>query len=241
MIALTTPIAMGEGRTTHSTMQESVYRALRQAILSGKFIPGRSVTLRGVASMLDVSVTPVREALRQLVAEHALEALDNRRVRVPHMDQARLEEICAARIALETRAALRALPHVDSPCIARLWELNTQIDDAIERGDVEAYLQRHYDFHFTLYGAAPSRVLIHLIESVWLQFSPFLSHAINHVETDYLKDRHAEALHALETRNPDVLRFAIEADIREGLGALREEEWDSAGQRRTGDKTRGDP
>lgn len=228
MIATADPITIGEGRTPNVTMQESVYRALRQAILSGKFVPGRSVTLRGVAGMLDVSVTPVREALRQLVAERALEALDNRRVQVPHMDQARLEEICTARICLETQAAVRAMPFVDTPRIDRLWRLNTEIDEAIDQGDIEGYLQRHYDFHFMLYGAAPSRVLIRLVESVWLQFSPFLSHAINHVETDYLKDRHAEALRALEVRDPEALRFAIEADIREGLGALREEEWHDA-------------
>ena len=226
MTSASTPLTMNGARPGHTTMQEGVYRALREAILSGRFVPGRSVTLRGVASMLGVSVTPVREALRQLVAEHALEALDNRRVRVPHMDQARLEEICAVRISLETQAALRSLPYVDAAAIERLWQLNSAIDAAIARDDVVGYLQRHYDFHFTLYSAAPSRVLVRLIESVWLQFSPFLSHAINHVETDYLKDRHAEALHALEAHNPDLLRFAIEADVREGLGALREEEWD---------------
>ncbi len=228
MIVPSRPALMTAARPAHTTIQESVYRALRQAILSGKFVPGRSVTLRGVAGMLGVSVTPVREALRRLVAEHALEALDNRRVRVPHMDQVRLEEICAARITLETQAALRSLPYMDKAGIKHLWQLNTAIDAAIDRDDVVSYLQRHYDFHFTLYAAAPSRVLVSLIESVWLQFSPFLSHAINHVETDYLKDRHAQALQALEARDPDLLRFAIEADIREGLGALREEEWDDS-------------
>lgn len=226
MTADQAPISLVDGGDASGTMQERVYRALRQAILSGRFVPGRSVTLRGLAGMLGVSLTPVREALRQLVAEKALEALDNRRVRVPHMDQARLEEVCTARIALETQAALRALPHMDTARIEQLWQLNEAIDEAIARGDMVGYLQRHYDFHFTLYATGPSPVLIPLIESVWLQFSPFLSHAVNHVETDYLKDRHAQALNALQTGDADLLRFAIEADIREGLGALREEEWD---------------
>lgn len=226
MTADQAPISLVDGGDASGTMQERVYRALRQAILSGRFVPGRSVTLRGLAGMLGVSLTPVREALRQLVAEKALEALDNRRVRVPHMDQARLEEVCTARIALETQAALRALPHMDTARIEQLWQLNEAIDEAIARSDMVGYLQRHYDFHFTLYATGPSRVLIPLIESVWLQFSPFLSHAVNHVETDYLKDRHAQALNALQTGDADLLRFAIEADIREGLGALREEEWD---------------
>ena len=52
--------------------QERVYRELREAIVTGRFVPGRPVTLRGVAVELGVSPMPVREALRQLVAERAL-------------------------------------------------------------------------------------------------------------------------------------------------------------------------
>ncbi|MCZ6830904.1 MAG: GntR family transcriptional regulator [Gammaproteobacteria bacterium] len=54
---------------TPRTQQERVYMQLRDAILSGQFVPGRSVTLRGVAAMLGVSPMPVREALRRLTAE----------------------------------------------------------------------------------------------------------------------------------------------------------------------------
>jgi DNA-binding GntR family transcriptional regulator len=87
------------------TQQERVYSRLREAILNGHFEPGRSVTLRGVAKLLDVSPMPVREALRRLTAERALELLSNRRVAVPIMTITKLEEICDARIALETAAA----------------------------------------------------------------------------------------------------------------------------------------
>ena len=51
---------------------------------------------------------PVREALHRLVADGALEYLDNRRVRVPEMTLSKFEEIISARTALETVAAVRA-------------------------------------------------------------------------------------------------------------------------------------
>ena len=54
------------------TQQERVYTRRREAILNGHVVPGRSVTLRGVAASLDVSPMPVREALRRLTAERAL-------------------------------------------------------------------------------------------------------------------------------------------------------------------------
>src|SRR5699024_4022176 len=134
------PIPMPD---TGITRQEWVYRQLREAIMGGQFVPGRSVTLRGIATMLDVSLTPVREALRRLVAERALEAHGNRRVSVPNMTPDKLAEICAVRVALETLAAERALPAIDDARLARLWRLNEQVDEAVDAGDIAAYLSRH--------------------------------------------------------------------------------------------------
>lgn len=68
-----------------------------------------------------------------------------------------------------------------------------------------------------------------LIESVWLQFSPFLRLVISHIGVDYVVDRHAEALRAIERRDIGALRFALEADVREGLGSLTEQEWRDLG------------
>ena len=219
---LITPIAIEDPAITR---QEWVYRQLREAILSGQFVPGRSVTLRGIGAMLDVSPTPVREALRRLVAERALEAHGNRRVSVPGMTPEKLAEICAVRIALETFAAEQALPFIDADRMTRLWQLNAQIDAAIEADDITTYLRRHREFHYALYGPGRAAVVMPLIESVWLQFSPFLRLAIHHIGVDYVLDRHVEALRAVEARDARALRFAVEADIREGLGAVSESDW----------------
>src|SRR5699024_7971381 len=207
------PVAIPE---TAITRQEWVYLQLREAILGGQFVPGRSVTLRGVATMLGVSLTPVRESIRRLVAEHALEAHGNRRVSVPGMTAEKLAEICAVRVALETLAAERALPAIDDTRLARLWRIDEQIDEAVDTGDISSYLYRHREFHYTFYSAGGGSVIMPLIESLWLQFSPFMRLAISHIGVDYIKDRHAEALRAAERKDMVGLRFALEADVREG-------------------------
>lgn len=211
--------------TSGMTRQEWVYQQLREAVLTGQFVPGRSVTLRGIAEMLDVSPTPVREALRRLVAERALESHDNRRVNVPRMTPAKLADLCAVRARLESFAAERAMAHIDTARLDRLWELNTAVDEAIEARDIRSYLQRHRAFHFTLYEAGGASAVMPLIESIWLQFSPFLRLAIDHIGRDYIVDRHAEALRAIAAGDAQLLRFAIEADVREGLGSLTEDDW----------------
>jgi DNA-binding GntR family transcriptional regulator len=216
------PIDLGDAALTR---QEWVYRQLKEAILSGQFVPGRSVTLRGIADMLEVSPTPVREALRRLIAERALEAHGNRRVSVPRMTRGKFDELCAVRATLEVMAAERALPYIDGARLDRLWQLNGEVDDAIARHEVEAYLRSHREFHYELYRAGDADVLMPLIESIWLQFSPFLRRVLNRIGVVYVVDRHVDALRAIERRDVAALRFAIEADIREGLGSIREEDW----------------
>jgi DNA-binding GntR family transcriptional regulator len=209
------------------TQQERVYNLLREAILSGQFEPGRSVTLRGVAEMLGVSPMPVREALRRLTAERALELLANRRIAVPVMTLAKLEEICDARVALETAAAERALAGVDAAAIARLRELDQRVNEAIAARDVQGYITGNYRFHFSLYGYGDSQVTMPLIDSLWLQTAPFMRLVLERNGLTDLPDRHVEALDALERGSASGLRRAIELDIQEGAGGIRQPELDA--------------
>ena len=72
-------------------------RELRTALSQGQLAPGHSVTLRGLAEMLDVSPMPVRDAVRRLVAEGALVKLSNRRIAVPAVTRETFDEICPPR------------------------------------------------------------------------------------------------------------------------------------------------
>ncbi len=210
-------------RQPHETVHEQVYQQLRHAIMTGRFIPGRSVTLRGLAKMLGVSLTPVREAIRRLVAERALEMLGNRRVIVPEMSPAKFEEAWSARLALEPRAAVKALSGIDRERLDILRAINAKNDAALEMGDVEGYVLSNQQFHFTLYRSAPSEVFVPLIASLWLQFGPFMRMIVGRLGTSQLVDQHKEALKAIEEQDSDALYKAIEADIFDGMRIISNE------------------
>ena len=61
---------------------QHVYERVRKLILFGDLAPGQAVTIQGLAETLDAGMTPVREALRRLIAEGALVHQGNRRVSV---------------------------------------------------------------------------------------------------------------------------------------------------------------
>lgn len=203
-------------------VHERVYDALCGAILSGEFVPGVSVTLRGIAENLGISPTPVREAVRRLAAEGALEVLGNRRVCVANMSKIRLKELYQARLALEPELALTAMPQITKNDIKRLQQLDNELNQSLKSGDVAMYIARNRQFHFGIYEHANSPVLCPLVHSLWLQFAPFTRIVFGRVGTEVIQDHHADALSAL--RQQDVLLFkqAIELDIREGMDLLAE-------------------
>ena len=211
-----------------TTLQERVYRDLRAAIMTGRFKPGRSVTIRGLAEDLNVSSMPVREALRRLVSERALTLKPNRRGGGPAVTLEAFEGLTEARVALERLAAPRALIAAREagrlePLADELARIDAEQDHAIEAGDWEAYLQKNLDFHFTLYAEANSRVSVPLIESLWLQIGPFLYLTRESLGVTYNEDRHKEAVAALRAGDGKALMRAIEQDIRDGMGSLPRE------------------
>ncbi len=205
-----------EQRDDAVTITQWVYSTLRQAVMLGQLPPGRAVTIREMAALLDVSPMPVREALRQLAAEGALEIQGNRRVMVPRMTAMKFSELVEARIALESHAAGQALPYIDAQRLAQMRTLDEQIDAAEAAGDAETVMRVNQDFHRLIYTANPHQVTMPLIESLWLQLAPFMRVAAAYLDEYYQVDRHHEAMDAITRQDPVALKLAVAADIRDG-------------------------
>ena len=80
-------------RLKTDTLGDQVHTALRNAVLEGRLRAGERVTERDLAKRLDVSPTPVREALRQLVHERVFERTGPRSVRVAEHGSTTLAEV----------------------------------------------------------------------------------------------------------------------------------------------------
>jgi DNA-binding GntR family transcriptional regulator len=110
---------------------ELTYARLRDMVLFGHLQPGQPVTIQGLVSDLEAGMTPVREAIRRLIAEGALTLLGNRRVLVPHLTPGLLDQIAFARLTIEPRLAELAAPRLTATIIARLEALDRGVDRAI--------------------------------------------------------------------------------------------------------------
>lgn len=206
-------IPLDKDRTT----QEYVYSRLRYAIMTGAIPPGTSLTMRGLAEGLNLSPTPIREAVRRLSSEHAIRILENRRMQIPAMTLGRFEELVALRITLETHAAERSLPYISDIFIETLTTIDKEMDLAISENDLDRLTILNQQFHRSLYTVNPHQVSMPAIESIWLQLGPFQRQVIEHVAEFYKVDRHKELLEALKARDATALRAATEDDISEGV------------------------
>ncbi len=201
---------------------EVTYGRLRDMVLFGHLEPGQPVTIQGLIRDLEAGMTPVREAIRRLAAEGALLPQGNRRVSVPHLTRALVDQVAFARLSIEPRLAELAMESMTPDLIARLEQIDADVDCAIQTGAIPAYLEANHRFHFALYEASGAPVLVDIARSLWLRFGPSLRVVCAHYGAQSLPDRHGEALAAMRAGDSPGLARAIERDIAQGLDQVRQ-------------------
>jgi DNA-binding GntR family transcriptional regulator len=205
----------------HETVRDCVYRQIKQLILNGGLEPGKTVTIQSLSDGLQVSPMPVREALRRLTAEQALTIVSGRSVGIPALSRARLADLRRVRREVEGMAAGWAAGRISAAELRRLAELIGRMQTAAEACDGRRYVPANHDFHFIIYRAAGSQVLLSIIEMLWLQIGPYFHvlrasdnwHAaacVHHAIWQALSQRDAAA--AAEALRRDIDEAAIELE-----------------------------
>jgi DNA-binding GntR family transcriptional regulator len=138
------------------------------------FAPGEKLLLQSLADRLGMSLTPVREALNRLVVEHVLDIGSDRSIFVPNVDRTRLREIRDLRLLLEGIAIEKATPHLTAELIDEVEMTMRELQIAKTSENLPEAFALRQRFHFQLYNAARSPVLVQQIQSLWLQAGPLL-------------------------------------------------------------------
>ncbi|SFB06415.1 transcriptional regulator, GntR family [Poseidonocella pacifica] len=199
-----------------------VYHDLRAQILFGELAPGEPVTIQGLCERLSAGTTPVREAIRRLCAEGALEMRGNRRICVPDLAPEALADIMLIRRTVEPELARRATKRVTSQQIEDLEIRDRELDETILRGDLHGYLRANYIFHRSIYRIAQAPVLADFADLAWLRFGPSLRVVCGRVGTTGLPDRHKEILDAMRKGDADGAAEALRRDTEQGMALIAE-------------------
>jgi DNA-binding GntR family transcriptional regulator len=214
--------------SSRRTVQDGVYLRLSEALMSGRLDPGQQLTIASIAEMCGTSHMPVREALRRLAGENALEVASTGSAYVPPVSRERLDDLCEARIINESAAGARAVASVTPRMIRAMEAVMAEYFDAAREHDLAGMTSRNQEFHFTLYRASNSPVLVRIIEALWLQFGPYLrlltrrvEPSLQPLEPDTYTRHHYDMLDALKQGDAQALGAAIAADIKATRALLR--------------------
>jgi len=148
-------------------MAEVALERLREAIILGELTPGTPLRLEDLARQLGMSISPIREAVRQLEALGLAEHVPHHGAKVMALDVEELRELFAVRLVLEGKAVRRAAELLEPTDVESAQRHLYDYDAARKRDDIRAAVRAHGAFHFALYGAARSPWLLRLIRPVW--------------------------------------------------------------------------
>jgi DNA-binding GntR family transcriptional regulator len=212
--------------TPEPVLHASIYEELRARMITGKIVPGVSLSTRGLALEMGVSQMPVRDALSRLAAEGAVQIRSKRKIEVSSMTEGRFADILGCRLLLEPEAAVQALPNITPAVLKDLKAIDAALDQAMENGDVIRYMEYNFRFHFGIYRVNNRPTLNRLIEGLWLQFGPFMRVVYGRFGTANLVDQHRVAMDAIQAGDAEGLRQAIASDIGDGMGLIGRGVWE---------------
>jgi DNA-binding GntR family transcriptional regulator len=151
----------------HRTMAEYALEQLREAIILGELPAGTPLRLDELARSLGMSISPIREAVRQLEALGLAKHVPHQGAKVLDFDIEELRDLFQVRLALESLAVKRAAERFTDADAESARQHLARFDQMRGAGDVRQTMRAHTDFHFTLYEASRSAWLVALIRPAW--------------------------------------------------------------------------
>lgn len=148
-----------------SSKSDVAYAELRHRILSGALAPGSRLDQYELAETMNMSITPLREAIRRLSSEGLLD-LGSRNAVVAGIGAAEARELFEVRLLLDPGAAVLAAQRRTPHDITVLRDAAARLVP-ITRAWGEEALTAHRAFHRALYAACHNDVLIHQLDDLW--------------------------------------------------------------------------
>lgn len=143
------------------------YDWIRERIESGRFVPGYRLVLGQIAAELNVSVVPVREAIRRLEAEGLVTFERNVGAQVALLHDTEYTFTMQTLALVEGAATALAAPAVTAASIQRAREINSRMVECLDNFIPHRFTELNRDFHSVLYDQCPNPHLLDLVQRGW--------------------------------------------------------------------------
>lgn len=197
-----------------AALHEQVARRLRQMLVESRIAPGAKLNERELAEVLNVSRTPLREAIKMLAAEGLVELVPNRGAIAVELTEQDVLDTFEVMAGLEAQSGELAAQRVTEAELAEIRAMHFEMMAAYTRGDLSNYYRLNADIHRAINTAARNPVLTATYNQVnaRLQALRFRSNQ-DGAKWEAAVREHEKMIEALSARDPAAMRAVLLAHL----------------------------
>ncbi len=197
------------------TLAAQVQERIRDAILKQTLPPGERIDQNKLAEQLQVSMAPIREALKDLEAEGLVTIYPRRGAFVTEMSADDLDKLYFARALIEGETIFHAVPHLTEDNLKRLGGFVSGMRQATLEEDVSTYITLNRQFHLDIYRPLDNPHLLQVIQNLWKRSELYRYHLIAAThDTERVHREHEAILDACYRRDQARAREVAMLHIR---------------------------
>lgn len=208
----------------NKTIAQQVKESIRMLILHQKLAPGERIDQMALAEQLNVSLVPVREALKTLEAEGLVKIIPRRGAFVTEVSPDHLNDLYRARQLIEGEAAFHAVEALTDADIEQLRDLSRAMRRATDENNINEFMHLNRQFHMTIYRRVGSKHYLDAITRLWDRSELYryrYMFVLKNAESAH-RDHEAIIL-ACEARDSSKVKALVIAHIQHTLDGLHEE------------------
>lgn len=215
--------------TNGGSLIDVALQQMKKSIICCELAPGEKLKVAELSKSYGLSSSPIREALNRLAQEGIVEANENKGFRVTKLSVDDFREITRLRCLLESEALADAIEHGDDAWEAdvlgafhRLGLIEKKLGKVAVVLD-EDWAQRHKAFHFALFSACPSPLLLRMVDSLFDRAERYRRFSALHRTSERRKgDEHKHLMEAALARDSEKAVDLLKRHINGTLARVSE-------------------
>ncbi len=204
-------------------MRDVIYESLRSTIIGGKIPVGERIIEKEYADRLNISRTPIREALKRLEHEELVEYIPRFGVVVKRISREDVIEVFKIRHSLEVLAAINAMDHITPSQIQEIKDLLDLTEEKNNEGKVDEVITLFGEFNSKIYKAGKMNRLASMIKKLNEYLQRFRSISITNEDRRKAGlTEHRKILQAIIDKDEDRVDIIIKEHLDESLKIVLE-------------------
>jgi len=194
------------------TLRERIYLNIREAITKRMLLPGERIIEKNIAEELNVSITPVREALLQLNVEGFVEIKTHRNVVVKQISLTEIEELYEIQGVLEGYAARQASLNLNGKDLSKITKLTEKMEKDLGLNNVEKFYESNKEIHEIFLKKSKNQSIYDLVSKLNLRKKLFRYRVTFLTRKDVMKkalDDHKKILDAFLAHDSDTIERLV--------------------------------